>query len=171
MLGGKKSGVLPKFWVSNRFASYICIYVSILLSIDRFIFCLSPSSSSPYHADWKDLRGLSQIQHWNPSTSRGRENPLQLGGWEKNKLLHRWMQQEKTGLQWSMFCYKMKALPEQLFHPYTTRSTVDVWVISTRALRPTCVSWGFFTHLSSTREKSVCTIPYFDRKKLAWDFL
>lgn len=171
MLDGKKSRVFPKFWVSNRFASYICIYVSIHLSIDRFIFCLSPSSSSPYHADWKDLRGLSQMWHSNPSTSRGRENPLQLRGWEKTKLLCRWMQQEKTGLQWSMFCYKKKALPEQLFCPYTTFCPVDVWVISTRALRPTCVSWGLFTHLSSARDKSVCTMPCFDRKKLTWDFL
>lgn len=37
------------------------------------------------------------------------------------------MQQEKTEFWRNIFCSKTKTLPEHLFCPYTTLSTVDVW--------------------------------------------
>lgn len=148
------------------------MHLSIHPSIDRFIFCLSPPSPSPYYTDWKDSfeRAQSDAAFKPLYIKRQRQSPTAARK-GKTKLLHGWMQQEKTGLRWNIFCSNTKALPEQLFCPYTILNTVDVWVISTRALRRTSASWGLFAHSSSTREKPVCAMSCFVRKELTWGFL
>lgn len=148
------------------------MHLSIHPSIDRFISCLSLPSPSPYHTDQKDAfeRALSDAALKPLYIKRQREF-YRTGKKRKTKLLHGWMQQEKTGLRWNIICSNTKTLPEQLFCPSTILITADVWVISTRALKPTSASWGLFNHSSFTTENLVCAMLYFVRKKLSWGFL
>lgn len=79
MLEGKKPRILTEFWIPNRYASCVCIFLYIHPWIDlASAFLLLPPAHT-VQTERIHLR-FSQMLHSNPSVPTGRENPLQLRG-------------------------------------------------------------------------------------------
>lgn len=159
MLGGKNPRILLKFLIHNGCVSYIFIFLYTHAWVD-LSFLPAPPFPSPHHTLKGSLERAQSGVTLKPLCRKRQRESL-------SELLHGRMQEEQVCLQWNIFCFSTKALPEQLFNPCPALSTVHVWVISPAHWDHICLT-RFVPSASSSCFFLVCAMLCFLRQKLSW---